>query len=220
MYFFPDLEPVCCSMSISNCCFLTCIQISQKAGKVVQYSHLFKNFPQFVVIYTVKLLRYVQLFVTPLATQIMELSRPEYWSILPFCSRGNLPSTGIEPRSPTLQEDSLRAQPPGKPIVGWVTHVDKRLLLECCAVLCLVAHPVNFLQPHGLYPASLLCLWGFSRQEYWRGCHALLQGFFPTQGLDPGLLYSRQILYQVSHLGRWINVVCSYRAVVIWGPFH
>ena len=41
-------------MSSSNCCFLTCIQISQKAGQVVWYSHLLKNFPQFVVIYTVK----------------------------------------------------------------------------------------------------------------------------------------------------------------------
>ena len=40
-------------MSGSNCCFLTCIQISQEAGKVVWYSHLFKNFPQFVVIHTV-----------------------------------------------------------------------------------------------------------------------------------------------------------------------
>ena len=41
-------------MSSSNCCFLTCIQISQEAGQVVLYSHLLKNFPQFVVIYTVK----------------------------------------------------------------------------------------------------------------------------------------------------------------------
>ena len=40
----PDLEPVCCSMSSFNCCFLTCIQISQEAGQVVWYSHLFKNF--------------------------------------------------------------------------------------------------------------------------------------------------------------------------------
>ena len=41
-------------MSSSNCCFLTCIQISQEAGQVVWCSHLFKNFPQFVVIHTVK----------------------------------------------------------------------------------------------------------------------------------------------------------------------
>ena len=41
-------------MSISNCFFLTCIQISQEAGQVVWYSHLFNYFPQFVVIHTVK----------------------------------------------------------------------------------------------------------------------------------------------------------------------
>ena len=41
-------------MSSSNCCFLTHIQISQEAGQVVWYSHLFKNFSQFVVIHTVK----------------------------------------------------------------------------------------------------------------------------------------------------------------------
>ena len=54
MYSFPDLEPVHCSISGSNYCFLTCIQISQEAGQVVWYSHLLKNFPQFVVIHTVK----------------------------------------------------------------------------------------------------------------------------------------------------------------------
>ena len=41
-------------MSVSSCCFLTFIQISQKAGKVIWYSHLFQNFPQFIVIHTVK----------------------------------------------------------------------------------------------------------------------------------------------------------------------
>ena len=49
MYSFPDLEPVCCSMSSSHCCFLTCVQISQEAGQVVWYSHLFMKFPQLVV---------------------------------------------------------------------------------------------------------------------------------------------------------------------------
>ena len=46
MYSFPYLEPVCCSMSS--------IQISQEAGQVVWYSHLFQNFPQLIVIHTVK----------------------------------------------------------------------------------------------------------------------------------------------------------------------
>ena len=41
-------------MSSSNCCFLTCIQIAQEAGQVVWYSHLFQNFPQLIVIHTVK----------------------------------------------------------------------------------------------------------------------------------------------------------------------
>ena len=54
MFFFPNLEPVCCSMSGSNCCFLTCIQVSQEAGRVIWYSHLFQNFPHFVVIHPVK----------------------------------------------------------------------------------------------------------------------------------------------------------------------
>ena len=53
-YFFPNLEPVYCSTSSSKCCFLTCIWVSQEASKVVWYSHLFKNFPQFVAIHTVK----------------------------------------------------------------------------------------------------------------------------------------------------------------------
>ena len=54
MYSFSYFEPVCFSMSSSICCFLTCIQISQEAGQVVWYSHLFQNFPQFIVIHTVK----------------------------------------------------------------------------------------------------------------------------------------------------------------------
>ena len=41
-------------MSSSNCCFLTGIQVSQEAGQTVWYSHLFQNFPQFIVIHMVK----------------------------------------------------------------------------------------------------------------------------------------------------------------------
>ena len=54
LHSFPSLEPVCCSMSSPNCCFLTCIHISQDAGQMVWYSHLLKTFPQFAVIHTVK----------------------------------------------------------------------------------------------------------------------------------------------------------------------
>src|SRR5574341_1527482 len=54
MYSFSYLEPVCCSMSSSNCCFLTCIQVFQEADQVVWYSLLLQSFPQFIVIHTVK----------------------------------------------------------------------------------------------------------------------------------------------------------------------
>ena len=81
----------------------------------------------------------------------MEFSRPEYWSGFP--SPGDLPNPGIKPRSPTLQLDSLPAEPQGKP------------------------------ENTGLVSLSLL------------------QGIFPTQESKQGLLYCRQILYQLSYQG-------------------
>ena len=53
MYSFPNFQTIHCSVSGSNCC-LTCIQVSQETGNAVWYSHLFNNFPQFVVIHTIK----------------------------------------------------------------------------------------------------------------------------------------------------------------------
>ena len=113
---------------ILNCSFLTCIRVSQEAGQVVWYSHLFKNVPQFVVMHTVKgfgvvneaevflihccyvisevkSLGCVQLFATPWtvafqAPPSLGFSRQEYWNGLPFPSPGDLPNPGIEPRSP------------------------------------------------------------------------------------------------------------------------
>ena len=67
--------------------------------------------------------------------------------------QGNLPNPGIEPRSPTLQMDSLPGKPQGKPKNTGV------------------------------------------------GSLSLLQGIFPTQKLNQGLLHCRQILYQLSHKG-------------------
>ena len=54
MYSFSYVEPVCCSMSSTNCCFLTCIQVSQEADQVVWYALLFQKFPQFIVVHTVE----------------------------------------------------------------------------------------------------------------------------------------------------------------------
>ena len=87
--------------------------------------------------------------------------------------------------------------------VGWVpdhhddvSHVT--LVSQCIqqlylhyAVLCLVAQLCLILQPHGLQPARLLCPWDFPGKNAGVGCHALLQGIFPTQGSKPGLLHCR-----------------------------
>ena len=54
IYSLDELLVIFGTMSSSNCCFLTYIQISQEADQVVWYSHLFQNFPQFIVVYTVK----------------------------------------------------------------------------------------------------------------------------------------------------------------------
>ena len=69
-----------------------------------------------------KLLSRVRLFAIPWtvayqAPPSVEFSRQEYWSGLPFPSLGDLPYPGMEPRSPTLQTDTLPSEPPGKPVL-------------------------------------------------------------------------------------------------------
>ena len=103
---------------------------------MVWYSHLFKNFPQFVVIHTVKgfdvinkaerkkvnSLSHVRLFAAPWtiayqAPPSMEFSRREYWSGLPFPSPEDLLDPRVKPGSPALQADALPPEPPGKPLI-------------------------------------------------------------------------------------------------------
>ena len=74
--------------------------------------------------YEVKSLSRVGLFATPWtvayqAPPSMGFSRQEYWSGLPFPSPEDLPNTGIEPGSPTLQADALPSEPPGKPVLNY-----------------------------------------------------------------------------------------------------
>ena len=64
------------------------------------------------------------------------------------------------------------------------------LAAQSCLTLC---NPMDYSLPGS--PAH----WGFFRQEYWNGSHALLQGISPTQGSNPGLPHSRQILNCLSH---------------------
>ena len=87
---------------------------SDKLKGPMEFSRLWKKRKK------VKLLISVRLFATPWtvayqAPPSMGFSRQEYWSGLPFPSPGDLPNTGIEPWSPTLQADSLPSEPPGKP---------------------------------------------------------------------------------------------------------
>ena len=72
--------------------------------------------------------------------------------------------------------------------IDWVTTVTL-----CVCSLCLT------LWPHGLYRP--LCPWDSPGKNTGVGSHSLLQGIFPTRGLNPGLLYCRQILYHLSHQG-------------------
>ena len=69
--------------------------------------------------------------------------------------------------------------------------------------LAMISHPgvSDCLQAHGLQPARLLCPWDSPGKNTRVGCHALLQGIFPTQGASSGLLHCRQILYCLSHQG-------------------
>ena len=79
-----------------------------------------------------------------------------------------------------------------------LTHLLLSQLREvlCCAVLYLVIQPCPTLQPHGLWPTRL-CLWGFSRQEYWSGLPCPPPGDLP----NPGLPYWRHTLYHLIHQG-------------------
>ena len=77
-------------------------------------------------------------------------------------------------------------------------------LLHCRWILYQLSHEEVapfFFQPHGLEPARLFCSWNSPGKSTGVGCHAFLQGNFPTQGSNLGLLHCRQILYCLSHPG-------------------
>ena len=136
--------------------------------------------------------------VTHQAPLSMEFSRQEHWSGLPFPSPGDFPDPGIEPWSPALQADSLPFETPGKSrsIIAlnriWFIKVEVKVKLFIMS---------DSLQPYGLYPTRLLRPWDFPGKSIGVDCLFLLQGIFPTQGLNPGLLHCWQMLYPLSHQG-------------------
>ena len=71
-----------------------------------------------------------------------------------------------------------------------------------CVCLCVCRSVMSHsLRPQGLYPARLLCPWDSPGKNTGAGCHSLVQGIFPAQRLNLGLLHYRQILYRLSHQG-------------------
>ena len=115
-----------------------------------------------------------------------QLKREE---LAPFRVWGIIKGWAGEQRNGKAPHHSWKYRPHG--IEFWVCHY-----MLCC-VLCHSVMPDSW-WPRGLKPARHLCPWRFSRQKYWVGCHALLQGIFLTQGLNSGLLHCRRILYCLS----------------------
>ena len=130
----------------------------------------------------------------------------------PFPSPGDLPNPGMEPRSPTLQVDSLPAETQGMPLIYIVIIRKNEIFIEKWPWVLWIwwaqvpmKHPhgyclkwkwkwsrsvmSNSLRPHGLRPTRLLHPWDFTGKGTGVGCHFLLQGIFPTQESNPGLPY-------------------------------
>ena len=73
----------------------------------------------------------------------------------------------------------------------------------CVYVSCsVISNPLQLQEPTGLF-----CPWNFPGKNTGVGCHSLLQGIFPTEGLNLGLMPCRQILYHLSHQGRPQSIV-------------
>ena len=137
-------------------------------------------------------------------------SRRESWSGFPFPPPGDLPDSGIEPRSPKLQVDYLPSESPGKPmILKWVAYPFFRgssgprnwtgspaLQMDslpaayytsvngCSHWYCVVftsSVVSNSLWLHGLWPTRFLSPWNFSGKKTGACCHFLLQGIFLNQ---------------------------------------
>ena len=133
-------------MSSSNCCFLTCIKVSQETDPAICYSCLLRSFAQFAVIHTVKCFR------------IVNESESESRSVVFY----------------------------------------------------------------SLWPCGLYSPWNSPGQNTGVGNLSLLEGIFPIQVSNPGILHCRQILYQLSHKGSEAEVSEAEINISPWSisPWH
>ena len=133
---------------------------------------------------------HAQLFLTPgtvtrQASLSMGFSRQDYLCGLLYPQPGDLPNSGIKLRLLHLlhwQAGSLPLVSPGKPVIKYWLIVSRSVF-----------------RLHRLGPSRLLRPWGFSGKNTGMGTRSLLQGIFPTQGSNLGLLCCRQILYHLSY---------------------
>ena len=89
------------------------------------------------------------------------------------------------------------------------------LLLICCAVLCLVTQLCPILcNSRDCSPPGSSVHGDSPGKNTGVGCHALLQGIFPNQGLNPGLPHCRWILYQLTYQGSPINMLILPKYII------
>ena len=143
--------------------------------------------------------------VCSVVSNFMEFSRQNYWNRLLFPPPGDLPHPGIKPMSlasPALVGGFLTTEP----------SVCVYVVAQLCPAVC------NFVDSS--LPGSFVHA-DSPGKNTGVGCHALLQGIFPTQGLNPGLPRFRQILYHLSQQGGpWIlEWVASRVSSCIAGAF-
>ena len=147
MYSFSFLEPVCCSMSSSNCCFLICIQISQEADQVVWHSHLFQlhNFSKSLISLVSLSLSFFFFFFF----EVLNISAPREFRVytiqdgshrLEFIVRGK--DTSTRNLNYCMEEATT-----------WVKGLLRKAIVRvsynvCCC--CLVINSCPTLQSHGL----------------------------------------------------------------------
>ena len=100
-------------------------------------------------------------------------------------------------------------------VMGLKSYLIVVLILSCLLFYILCCYKVasvmsNSVRPHRWQPTKLLCPWDSPGKNTGVGCHFLLQGIFPTQGLNSGLLHHRQILYCLSHQEALYISQCVY----------
>ena len=110
-----------CPYSAFHVHFMVFLQGSRQCDQEIKHIKKKKKYNSelkrilFPLLYAVREVKVKFAQTCPTLCESMEFSRPESWSGQPFPSPGDLPTPGIKPRSPTLQADSLPAEPPGKP---------------------------------------------------------------------------------------------------------